>query len=47
MVCSRLDDSGLPGEDQIAGKLENDKLENLARQKLRDLRRQALVDVRI
>jgi peptidyl-prolyl cis-trans isomerase SurA len=47
MVCSRLDDSGLPAEDQIAGKLENDKLENLARQKLRDLRRQALVDVRI
>jgi peptidyl-prolyl cis-trans isomerase SurA len=47
MVCSRQDDSGLPGEEQIFGKLENDKLENLARQKLRDLRRQALVDVRI
>jgi peptidyl-prolyl cis-trans isomerase SurA len=47
MVCSRQDDSGLPDEEQIAGKLENDKLENLARQKLRDLRRQALVDVRI
>jgi len=47
MVCTRQDDSGLPDEDQIFGKLENDKLENLARQKLRDLRRQALVDVRI
>jgi peptidyl-prolyl cis-trans isomerase SurA len=47
MVCSRQDDSGLPDEDQIFAKLENDKLENLARQKLRDLRRQALVDVRI
>jgi peptidyl-prolyl cis-trans isomerase SurA len=47
MVCSRQDDSGLPEEEQIQGKLENDKLENLARQKLRDLRRQALVDVRI
>lgn len=47
MVCSREDDSGLPSEDQIFAKLENDKLENLARQKLRDLRRQALVDVRI
>lgn len=47
MVCSRQDDSGLPDEEQIFAKLENDKLENLARQKLRDLRRQALVDVRI
>ncbi|MBL8645345.1 MAG: peptidylprolyl isomerase [Rhodospirillaceae bacterium] len=47
MVCQRLEDSGLPDEEQVAGKLENDKLENLARQKLRDLRRQALVDVRI
>ncbi|MSO98329.1 MAG: hypothetical protein EXR11_08945 [Rhodospirillaceae bacterium] len=47
MVCSRQDDSGLPDEEQIQGKLENDKLENLARQKIRDLRRQALVDVRI
>ncbi len=47
MLCTRQDDSGLPEEEQIMGKLENDKLENLARQKLRDLRRQALVDVRI
>jgi len=47
MVCTRQDDSGLPDQEQIAGKLENDKLENLARQKLRDLRRQALIDVRI
>lgn len=47
MVCTRAEDSGLPDEEQIFAKLENDKLENLARQKLRDLRRQALVDVRI
>jgi peptidyl-prolyl cis-trans isomerase SurA len=47
MVCSRQEDSGLPDEEQIFARLENEKLENLARQKLRDLRRQALIDVRI
>lgn len=47
MVCSRQEDSGIPSEDQITQKLENDKLENVARQKLRDLRRQAIIDVRI
>ncbi len=47
MVCSREEDSGIPSEEQISQKLENDKLENVARQKLRDLRRQALIDIRI
>lgn len=47
IVCSREEDSGIPSEEQIAQKLENDKLENVARQKLRDLRRQAIVDIRI
>ena len=47
ILCTRQDDSGLPSEDQIYAKLENDKLENVARQKLRDLRREALLDVRM
>ena len=47
ILCTREDDSGLPSEDQIYAKLENDKLENVARQKLRDLRREALLDVRM
>lgn len=47
MVCARQEDSGIPSEDQITQKLENDKLENVARQKLRDLRRQAIIDIRI
>lgn len=47
VVCSRQEDSGIPSEDQITQKLENDKLENVARQKLRDLRRQAIIDIRI
>ncbi len=46
-LCTRQDDSGLPSERQIRSQLENEKLENAARQKLRDLRRQALVDPRI
>jgi peptidyl-prolyl cis-trans isomerase SurA len=47
MVCSRQQDSGLPDEEQLQARLENEKLENLARQKLRDLRRQAIIDIRI
>lgn len=46
-VCTRKDDSGLPNEAQIRSQLENERLENAARQKLRDLRRQALVDTRL
>jgi peptidyl-prolyl cis-trans isomerase SurA len=47
IVCSRIDDSGLPSEPQIRSNLENEKLSNAARQRLRDLRRQALVDNRL
>jgi peptidyl-prolyl cis-trans isomerase SurA len=47
MVCSKQEDSGIPSEEQITQRLENDRLENIARQKLRDLRRQAIVDIRI
>lgn len=46
-LCTRVDDSGLPNEGQIRNQLENERLENAARQKLRDLRRQALIDTRI
>ena len=46
-VCMRRDDTGVPSGDQISANLENDKLQNAARQRLRDLRRQALVDVRL
>ena len=46
-LCTRKDDSGLPNENQIRSQLENERLENAARQKLRDLRRQALVDTRL
>ncbi len=47
ILCSRDEDSGLPSEDQIEAKLENDKLENVARQHLRDLRFQAILDIRL
>jgi len=47
VICQRMDDSGLPSEGEIAARLENEKLENIARLRLRDLRRQALVDVRL
>jgi peptidyl-prolyl cis-trans isomerase SurA len=47
MVCKRQEDTGLPTEEQVEEKLENDKLESAARQRLRDLRRQAIIDVRI
>ncbi len=46
-VCMRRDDSGVPSPDQIMSELENEKLQNAARQRLRDLRRQALIDVRL
>jgi len=47
MVCSREEDTGLPTEEQIYQRLENEKLNNMARQRLRDLRRQALIEVRL
>ena len=47
MVCTREDDSGMPNENQIYARLENEKLNNMARQRLRDLRRQALIEVRL
>jgi peptidyl-prolyl cis-trans isomerase SurA len=47
MVCIRRDDTGVPSADQVYANLENEKLQNAARQRLRDLRRQALVDVRL
>ncbi|MBY0511791.1 MAG: peptidylprolyl isomerase, partial [Rhodospirillaceae bacterium] len=46
-VCMRRDDTGVPSPDQIASNLENDKIQNAARQRLRDLRRQALIDIRL
>lgn len=47
MVCTREADTGIPSDEEVMSRLENDKLENIARQHLRDLRRQALIDVRI
>jgi peptidyl-prolyl cis-trans isomerase SurA len=47
MLCSRENDTGLPSENQVMAKLQQDKLENIARQKLRDLRREALIDIRL
>jgi peptidyl-prolyl cis-trans isomerase SurA len=46
-VCQRREDTGVPSADMIQQNIENEKLQNAARQRLRDLRRQALVDVRI
>jgi peptidyl-prolyl cis-trans isomerase SurA len=46
-VCMRRDDTGVPSPDQISANLENDKIQNAARQRLRDLRRQALIDIRL
>ncbi len=47
ILCQRRDDTGLPAPGEVFAQLENDKLQNLARQKLRDLRRQALIDIRL
>ena len=47
IICERQDDTGLPAPGEVYAQLENDKLQNLARQKLRDLRRQALIDIRL
>ncbi len=47
VVCQRQDDTGLPSPGEVYAQLENNKLQNLARQKLRALRRQALIDIRL
>lgn len=47
MVCDRLEDDGLPSQQQVFSQLENEKLNTVANQRLRDLRRQALIDVRL
>jgi peptidyl-prolyl cis-trans isomerase SurA len=47
MVCARHEKNDLPTRDDIARRLENDKLDGLARRQLRDLRRSAVIDIRI
>ena len=48
MVCQRdLPQSGLPSRQEIAGSIQNDRLDILARGYLRDLRRAAVIDVRV
>ena len=47
VVCSLEEDDGLPTENQVYARLEDDKLDTMARQRLRDLRRQAIIDVRL
>jgi len=47
MVCTRQEDDGLPTQNQVYSRLENEKLDTISRQRLRDLRRQALIDVRL
>lgn len=47
MVCTREEDDGLPSQNQVYSRLENEKLDTISRQRLRDLRRQALIDVRL
>ena len=49
MVCERRDPQGVaaPQRDQIAQRLENERIERLGRRYLRDLRQQAFVEVRL
>lgn len=47
MVCSRKDDSGLPSRDDIANRIDMDRVDIQARRLMRDLRRTAIIDVRI
>lgn len=48
MVCDKREPEGLaPEREQIAERLENERLDRLARRYLRDLRKQAFVEVRI
>lgn len=48
MVCDRREPEGLlPQRDEIAERLERERIERLARRYLRDLRKQAFVEVRL
>lgn len=48
MVCDRRDPPGLvPEREQISERLQNERIERLARRYLRDLRKQAFVEVRL
>jgi peptidyl-prolyl cis-trans isomerase SurA len=48
MVCDRRDPPGLvPEREQISERLQNERIDRLARRYLRDLRKQAFVEVRI
>jgi peptidyl-prolyl cis-trans isomerase SurA len=48
MVCERRDPEGMtPQREQIAQRLEQERIERLARRHLRDLRKQAFVEVRL
>jgi len=49
VVCSRAepDASGLPSRDDIRERIENEKLDVLAKRYLRDIRRAAFVEFRI
>ena len=47
MVCSKEEDNGLPSQNQVYSRLENEKLDTMSKQRLRDLRRQALIDIRL
>jgi peptidyl-prolyl cis-trans isomerase SurA len=48
MVCDRRDPEGLtPERQQIAERLQQERIERLARRHLRDLRKQAFVEVRL
>jgi len=48
MVCDRREPEGvLPEREEIAERLENERIERLARRYLRDLRKQAFVEVRL
>jgi peptidyl-prolyl cis-trans isomerase SurA len=47
MVCERQEKSDLPTREDIAKRLENEKVDALARRHLRDLRRSAVIDIRI
>ena len=48
MVCERRDPAGMtPERERIAERLEQERVERLARRHLRDLRKQAFVEVRL
>ena len=48
MVCDRREPEGAtPEREQIAERLERERVERLARRYLRDLRKEAFVEVRL